>query len=142
MSSFHLLVACPDCRRIAIEDHYYKTGAGYIICQCCGCEVDREAKYNREKNISYFEEEKRKGYGKFFLKNKDGTFSSKRLVSPLTEKQFECFKGEFSDGAVDQENSFLVSYQNGEFENLFGNVPDYFYLSFEEYVEKYGYGVQ
>jgi hypothetical protein len=139
MASFFRPVACPDCGKIAVEDYYYRTGAGYIICQCCGCEVDREAKYDKEKNTSYFEEETRTGYGKFFLEMKDGTFSSKRLMSQLTDEQFDNFKEKFSDVDVDQEKSYLVSYHNGEFKILFGNAPECFHLSFEEYVEKYGY---
>ena len=139
MTSILLPVACPDCGRIAVEDYYYRTGAGYIICQCCGCEVDREAKYDREKNTSYFEEEIRKGYGKFFLERKDGNFISKRLMSPLTDEQFEDFKLKFSDFDVDQEKSYLVSYQDGEFKVLLGIVPEYFHMPFEDYVKKYGY---
>ncbi|MDN3015810.1 hypothetical protein PH210_06265 [Paenibacillus sp. BSR1-1] len=69
MASFFRPVSCPDCGRIAIEDHYYKTGAGYIICQCCGCEIDCEAKYDRENNTSYFEEEKKKGVWKVIFAN-------------------------------------------------------------------------
>ena len=116
-----------------------KLGAGYIICQCCGCEVDREAKYDSEMKINYFEEEKRRGYGRFFLMRKDGNFSSKRLMSPLTDEQFENFKSEYYEITVDQEQSYLVSYRNGEFKILLGNVPDYFDLSYAEYDEKYGY---
>ncbi|WP_413299654.1 hypothetical protein AA0X95_16445 [Bacillus sp. 1P10SD] len=139
MASFHRPVACPDCGRFAVEDYYYRIGAGYIICQCCGCEVDREAKYDPEKNTSYFAIEKRRGYGKFFLKRKDGTFSSNRLMSPLTDEQFKDFKEKFSNFDVDPENSYLVSYKNGEFETLLGSVPEDFNLSFAEYIEKYGY---
>ena len=40
---------------------------------------------------------------------------------------------------MDQEKSYLVTYQNGEFSILLGNVPDEFKLSFDEFVEKYGY---
>ncbi|MDQ6598136.1 hypothetical protein [Bacillus salipaludis] len=70
---------------------------------------------------------------------KDATFSSKRLMSPLTDEQFEIFKGKYDDDDVDKEKSYLVCYRNGQFEILFGTVPEYFHLSFEEYVEKYGY---
>ncbi|MDQ1146040.1 hypothetical protein QE429_002867 [Bacillus sp. SORGH_AS 510] len=139
MASFLRPVACPDCGRFAVEDYYYRIGAGYIICQCCGCEVDREAKYDPENNTSYFEIEKRRGYGKFFLKMKDGTFSSKLLMSPLTNEQFENLKGKFYNDDVDREKSYLVTYKNGEFETLFGSVPEDFHLSFAEYIEKYGY---
>ncbi|MDQ6598135.1 hypothetical protein E2K98_19865 [Bacillus salipaludis] len=66
MASFFLPVVCPDCGRIAVEDHHYKTGAGYSICQCCGCEVDPEAKYDREKIFLILRKKKERGMEDFF----------------------------------------------------------------------------
>lgn len=132
-------VACPECGKMAIEDYYYRTGAGYIICSHCGCEVDREAKYDKETGISYIEEVIRKGYGRIFLQKSDGQIRCKLLNSPLTNEEIISFKKDFSDPDTDQDNSYLVSYLNGEFFVLRGHLPDDFHLSFEEYVEKYGY---
>lgn len=124
---------------MAVEDYYYRTGAGYIICSHCGCEVDREAKYDKETGIYYFEEIIRKGYGRIFLQKSDGQFRCSLLKKTLTNEQINSFIIDFSDLHTDQDNSYLVSYMNGEFNVLCGNLPVDFHLSFEEYIQKYGY---
>ncbi|WP_102348095.1 hypothetical protein [Bacillus sp. Marseille-P3661] len=72
----------------------------------------------------------------FVLENKDGIRKKVILNCSLINAQLEGFKANIMDNNVNQEKSYLVTYENGVFTILFGNPPENFYLSFEQYREK------
>ena len=58
------------------------------------------------------------------------------LGSNPTNAQLEELKVKFMDNNVNQEKSYLATYENGVFSILLGNPPENFHLSFEDYREK------
>ncbi len=135
MASNIYATKCPCCGRSAIEDYYYKTQEQYTFCMRCGYYYSKTIEKYTKDDIEY-KEEKSEGHGMFTLVNKDG--SRKRVIldcSP-TNTQLEELKAKFMDNNVNQERSYLVTYENGVFTILFGDPPDNFHLSFEEYRKK------
>lgn len=135
MASNMYAVKCPCCGRSAIEDDYYKTGEQYTVCMRCGYYYSKTIEKYTQDTIEYKEEE-RKGYGVFRLVNKDGSREHRMLDSSLTNAQLRELKAEIQDNNVNQEKSYLVTYENGIFTILSGNPPENLHLSFEEYREK------
>jgi hypothetical protein len=78
----------------------------------------------------------------FIVVNKDGSREKAILNCSLTDAQLEDLKAQIMDNNVNQEKRYLVSYENGVSTILFGNWPENFHLSFEQYREnmfvKYG----
>lgn len=135
MASNIYATKCPCCGRSAIEDYYYKTHEVYTFCMRCGYYYSKTIDRYTKDNIEY-KEEKSDGHGIFVLVNKDGSRKRVVLNCSLTNEQLEELRAKFMDNNINQEKSYLVTYENGEFTILFGNPPDNFYLSFEEYREK------
>lgn len=128
-------IECPCCGRSAIEDYYYKTEELYIICIRCGYYYTKKIDKYTKDTIEY-KEEKSEGHGIFMLVNKDGSRKKVVLDCTLSNVQLEELKTKLMDTNVNQEKSYLVTYENGIFTILFGNPPNNFHLSFEEYREK------
>ncbi len=135
MASNMYAIKCPCCGRSAIEDYYYKTHEKYIFCMRCGYYYTKTIEKYTETKIEY-KEEKSEGHGMFKLENKDGSRERVILDCSLTDAQLEELKASLMDMKVNQEKSYLISYENGVFNILFGNPPENFHLSFEEYREK------
>lgn len=129
--------ACPKCGGIAIEDDYYKIGELYIYCYCCGYYFIRKQEfYDKEENrVSYLEEEGG-GFGIFLLAKKDGTKSLYPLEAPLSDENLSEYKETLENNEIDKENSYLVSYGDGLFTTLFGEVPEKYRISYEEFQRK------
>lgn len=128
-------IKCPCCGRSAFVDDYYKTDEKYIFCRRCGYYYTKTIDKYTENTIEY-KEEKSEGHGMFVLENKDGSREKVILNCSLTVAQSEELKSLHMGGNVNQEKSYLVSFENGVFTILFGNPPDNFHLSIEDYREK------
>lgn len=141
MASIMYAIKCPGCERSAFVDDYYKTNEKYIFCMMCGYYYTKTIEKYIENSIKYKEEEC-KGYGMFVLENKDGSCEKVILNDSLTVAQLEELKASLMEGDVNQEKSYLISFENGVFTILFGTPPENFHLSFEEYrkkmIAKYG----
>ncbi|WP_034764822.1 hypothetical protein [Rossellomorea vietnamensis] len=141
MASIMYAIQCPSCGRSAYVDDYYKTDKKYIFCGVCGYYYTKTIEKYTENSIKYKEEE-RKGHGMFVLQNKDGNCKKVMLNDSLTDEQLEELMASLMEENVNQEKSYLMSFKNGEFTILFGNPPEHFHLSFEEYrkkmIAKYG----
>lgn len=133
--------ACPQCGRRAVEEVDYLNDEKFVSCGCCGYNFTREKKYNKEERKSYFEEQEFWGYGVLFLRKRDRRVTETLLNSPVTDQEMEKYKKLFSSKSkkIKRKKSYLVLYQKGEFNIIFGHVPEDFHLSFEEYKEKYNY---
>jgi hypothetical protein len=135
LASIMYAVKCPGCERAAFVDDYYKTDEKYIFCMVCGyCYTKTFEKYT-ENTIKYKEEE-REGHGMFVLENKDGSCEKMILNEGLTVEQLEELKALLMERGVNKEKSYLISFEKGVFTLLFGNPPEHFHLSFEEYQKK------
>lgn len=128
-------IKCSCCGRSAFEDDYYKTHEKYIFCMRCGYYYTKTIEKYTENTIEY-KEEKSEGHGIFMLENIDGSREKVILNSSLTVAQIEELKASLMDRNVNQQKSYLISFENGVFTILFGNPPENFHLSFEEYREK------
>ncbi|MDX8345367.1 hypothetical protein [Rossellomorea sp. YZS02] len=141
MASIMYAIQCPCCERTAYVDDYYKTDEKYIFCMVCGYYFTKTIEKYTENSIKYKVEE-RKGHGMFVLENNDGNCKKVMLNDSLTVTQLEELKASLKDTNVNQEKSYLISFENGVFTILFGNPPEHFYLSFEAYrkrmIAKYG----
>ncbi|WP_010677392.1 hypothetical protein [Bacillus timonensis] len=135
MASIIYATKCPCCGRSAIEDYYYKTSEQYTFCMRCGFYYTKTIEKYTQGTIEY-KEEKSEGHGIFILVNKDGRREKVAFDCSLTNVQLEELKVKLMDNNVNQEKSYLVTYENGVFTILFGNPPDNFHLSFEKYREK------
>jgi hypothetical protein len=125
---------CPCCGRSAIEDCYYNTDETYTFCIRCGYRHTKKIK-NWKKGQPVFKEETIDGKGIFYLEKTDGT-RKRILLNGVTEEELEKLKASFMDDDVNQDKSYMVTFNEGEFTILLGNPPDNFHLSFEEYKEK------
>lgn len=135
MASIMYAIKCSCCGRSAFEDDYYKTHEKYIFCMRCGYYYTKTIEKYTENTIEY-KEEKSEGHGIFMLENIDGSREKVILNSSLTVAQIEELKASLMDRNVNQQKSYLISFENGVFTILFGNPPENFHLSFEEYREK------
>jgi hypothetical protein len=126
---------CPCCGRSAFEDFYYKTDEQYTFCMRCGYYYTKTIENYTAKAIEYTEE-KNDGHGVFILENKDGSRKKMMFDCKITDEQFETCKASFMGDKVNQEKSYLVTYEDGIFTILLGEPPENFHLSFEEYREK------
>jgi len=134
-------IKCPGCERSAFVDDYYKTHEKYIFCMVCGYYYTKTIEKYTENSIKY-KEEVCEGHGMFVLVNKDGSCEKVMLNDSLTVAQLEELKAKLMERNVNQEKSYLISFENGVFTILFGNPPEHFHLTFEEYrikmIAKYG----
>lgn len=135
MASNIYATKCPCCGRSAIEDYYYKTYEQFTVCMRCGYYYSKTIEKCTKDDIEY-KEEKSEGHGIFMLVNKDGSREKVVLDCSLSNEQKEELKAKFMNNNVNQERSYLVTYENGVFTILLGNPPENFHLSFEEYREK------
>ncbi|MEH7440318.1 hypothetical protein V7182_22985 [Neobacillus drentensis] len=137
MASIMQNCSCPKCGGISIEDDYYKIGELYIYCYCCGYYFIRKQEfYEKEENRVHYKEEECGGFGIFLLAKKDGSKSLFPLEAPLTDEKLGEYKEKLDNAEVDIENSYLVSYSDGIFNTLFGDVPEKYRISYEEYQKK------
>ncbi|MGG4165905.1 hypothetical protein ABEW00_00260 [Rossellomorea vietnamensis] len=141
MASIMYASKCPCCERAAFVDDYYKTDEKYIYCMVCGYYYTKTIEKYTENSIKSKEKE-REGHGMFVLENKDGSCKKMILNEGLTVAQLEELKESLMDRNVNQEKSYLITFENGVFTILFGNPPENSYLSFDEYrrkmIAKYG----
>ncbi|MGG1397612.1 hypothetical protein ABE288_07220 [Bacillus salipaludis] len=137
MASILINRACPQCGGIAIDEDYYKIGERYIYCYCCGYHYIREQLYydNKENRVHYKEEECL-GFGIFRLINKNGTSTIYPLESPITDELIAVYKGKLENNEVNREKCYLISYCDGVFTTLFGDVPEKYRIHYEEYKKK------
>ncbi len=128
-------VQCPCCERSAFEDDYYKTGERYTFCLRCGYNYTKLIKTWTEKGIDYTEETN-EGHGVFILRKKDGSRESTMLNGPIKDEHLEEYKSRYMNDEVNQEASYLASFEEGKFTILLGNHSENFFLPFEEYKTK------
>lgn len=137
MASMMVNRACPQCGGLAIDDDYYKIGERYIYCYCCGYTYIREQYFDEVENKIKLKEEESKGYGMFRLAKKDGSKDLYSIDTPITKELINEYKEKLEkDNEIDLEKSYLVSYSDGEFTVLFGEVPSRYLISYEEYKRK------
>ncbi|MBW3110454.1 hypothetical protein KYJ26_01160 [Bacillus sp. MCCB 382] len=141
MASIMYAIQCPCCERTTYVNDYYKTDEKYIFCMVCGYYFTKTIEKYTENSIKYKVEE-HEGHGMFVLENNEGNCKKVMLNDSLTVTQLEELKASLKDTNVNQEKSYLISFENGVFTILFGNPPEHFYLSFEAYwkrmIAKYG----
>ena len=135
MASILCDVKCPCCEWSVLEDYYYKTGERYIICSRCGLDYKRLLYHTDEKGFEY-REEINGGHGVFVLKKKDGSQVRMILNSRITDEEIEEYKSRFVKDEVNQQDSYLLSFEYGVFTLLLGTPPENFFLPFEEYETK------
>jgi hypothetical protein len=128
-------VECPHCQRIAVEDYYCYTDEKYVCCYSCGYRYAKTIVFQTEKSTEY-KEEQTKGFGVFLLVTKLGDRRLTFLNDKLMEEEMAKFSKEFLNIDVDQQSSYLVTFENGIFTTHFGNPAENFHLSFIEYKEK------
>lgn len=131
MASVISPIECPNCHRTATEDYYYKSEERYVWCFKCGYNYTKTIKWESAGDYEYLEEEFT-GYGVSVLKKKVGRGKSLMHNGPITPEDIEAYKKEFFSEGTDQENSYLVKYEDGEFVVLFGTLPDHFDILYEE----------
>ncbi|AZU62579.1 hypothetical protein [Neobacillus mesonae] len=136
---FLLLKACPQCGRVAVEDNDDLTNEKFVYCDCCGYNLIRELKLDVKEGKRYVDEKEYKGYGVLVLTRRDGRLTETLLNSPLSDKEIEKYKNLFPSKKIKRKKSYLVLYNDGKFVILFGQPPERFHLSFEEFKEKYDY---
>ena len=122
-------IKCPNCGRSAIEDDYYKTDERYIYCYRCGYLYTKLT----DDGINYDIDDS-KGYGTFYLVKKKGRGKRVLFNRPMTDDQFDEFKKEFFAENADQDQSYLITFEDGVFTCLLGT--ENFHLPFEEFKEK------
>ncbi|MCR2823670.1 hypothetical protein [Lederbergia panacisoli] len=133
MASMLSVIKCPNCGHSAVEDDYYDIGERYAYCDHCGYNYTKTTK---EINGKFqLVEKEYKGYGVFKMVYKSGNKTLNMLNDPITDESFEKYKMTFMND-LNQEQSYLVSFENGLFTTLLGNPPKEFFLSFEEFREK------
>lgn len=128
-------VKCPCCERSAFEDDYYKTDERYTFCLRCGFNYTKIIKDYTEKGVEYTEESY-EGHGIFILTKKDGSRVSMMLNRRITDEDLQEYKSSYMDSEVNQQKSYLVSFEEGKFTILLGTPPENFFLPFEEYKTK------
>ncbi|HLU23137.1 hypothetical protein [Lederbergia graminis] len=137
MASILFEIECPQCKKVAIEDYYYKVGDKYVLCSHCGYNYTRLNKITPDNKLD-FDIEENPGYGVFVLTKKAPEGKRYLLNSKPTEEQIQKYRDEFEKDDVIQEESYLVLYEDGELKCLFGTLPQDFLLSYDEFREKYG----
>lgn len=141
MASILSAVQCPHCGRSAIEDFYYKIDEKTTVCYRCGYYYSRKIKCFTSRPIQYTEEECA-GYGVFRLTSKEGEVSVTIFNGKTSQENLAKYVKDFSQDDIDQEKSFLVTYEEGIFNIHCGTPSENFHLPFEEYkvkmLEKYG----
>jgi uncharacterized Zn finger protein (UPF0148 family) len=136
MGSVMVNRACPKCGGLAIDEDYYRIGERYIYCYCCGYRYIREQYYDDNENKVKLKEEECKGYGMFRLAKKDGSKVFHALNTSITDELIAEFKEKLENDENDREKSYLISYADGEFTVLFGDVPERYRIPYEEYKQK------
>ena len=134
MASIMLYSKCPKCAGIAILDDYYKIGDKYLWCERCGYNYQKEQDYyDATINQIFYKETEQIGYGMFKIANKEGKKQLVPIHSPLTKELIEEFKMEMEREEIDKEKCYLVSYTDDKLEILFGEVPEIYFLTYDEY---------
>ncbi|UTR10067.1 hypothetical protein MM300_19650 [Evansella sp. LMS18] len=136
MASIYIFTECPHCGKVTSADWHYKLDHLYLYCRFCGVDYSREYRYVNEK--AYVEETKQKGYGVCLISKSD--ISNTRLYfldEPLTEGELKVYIHRYNESDTNKEKSYLITYMDGEFNLLFGNYPDDFFLSLREHWDKY-----
>jgi Zn ribbon nucleic-acid-binding protein len=130
-------IECPNCRKEAFSDYYYKTGEEYVGCNNCG--YHRSAFYKRDENGKLVTKDGTDDY-KFEnrimefseLKNPFGSYKIKTYNSPSTqcgsfenEEQYYEFKKNIEED-VEIEVCSVSRFIDGEikFEVLIDNGPE------------------
>jgi len=134
MASIMLYWKCPHCAGIAVMDDYYKIGDQYLWCERCGYSYQKEQDYyDSQKNEIFFKETEQIGYGMFKIVNKEGKSQLVPIHSILTDERIEAYKKEMEREDIDKEKCYLVSYKDNELKVLFGEVPELYFYTYDEY---------
>ncbi|WP_227937759.1 hypothetical protein [Alkalihalobacillus deserti] len=110
MASIYSAIKCPYCGRSAFEDDYYKSDEKYISCLRCGFNYSKTMKEGIN-NLFEYEEDRQEGHGVFSLVKKDGKREMRMLNYHLTNNDIDKYKKTFLEKDVDQEKSYLVTYE-------------------------------
>lgn len=135
MASLGFAIECPNCGRSAFEENFYKTDETYIICYRCGYNYRRIMKEEFDGYIEH-EEMEFKGFGVILLTKKNQMRELIMINDPMKEGEIEAYKAKFTDDDVDLENSYFVTFKDGEFSVLLGTPSENFHLSFKDYKKK------
>lgn len=143
MVSTIVAVACPHCNRSALADERHKTNEINITCFRCGYNYAKRIQARTNDSIQY-KEDTYGGYGVFKLVDKTGKTILGQFRSPMKEEQFNDFKEDYFNEEFNQKESFLVTYDEGQFTVYYGEPSENFFYSFDQYkekmMEKYGAG--
>ncbi|KGR79425.1 hypothetical protein [Ureibacillus manganicus] len=130
-------VKCPNCQLIALMDYYYKSDEVFIVCQRCGYNYSRYYKLEEKEDGKLFEEfidEELEGHGVYVLGKKDGFTTTNLFNCHITDKHIEEFHELYLSEETDQEKSYLVRFERGEFKVISGMLPEDFFTTCENNV--------
>lgn len=138
--------ACPKCKGLMMTDTYYKSGEEYHFCYRCGYHLAWEMKRDDNGEIIFInqngfevpdmKETIYEGHGSYRIMPKEGAGQSGGFDEPITQEQIDEFEKIFNQDDVDQSTSYLIRFEDGNAEILFGNPPDDVLLSFDEFDKK------
>lgn len=129
--------ACPQCGRVAVEDYDELNDEKFVYCDCCGYNLIREIRYDAKEGKYYHDEQEFRGYGVLVITRKNGRVRETLLNSPLTVKEINRYSELFKSKRIKRKKSYLVLYYTGKFKSIFGQIPEKFHLSYEQFKEKY-----
>ncbi|UCZ51633.1 hypothetical protein LGQ02_12240 [Bacillus shivajii] len=141
MASIMSNVECPQCKKTALEDFYYKTDETFLCCFHCGYYYQREQKYDEAKREMFTEEKEWYGYGVYSLVKNDGSKGITKVLNvEITEDEKEEMIKSFESKEskdVDMKKSYFILYDKGAFTLLAGTYPKDFQLSYKEWESIY-----
>lgn len=126
---------CTNCKRSALVDKNPEDEEYIMTCFRCGYNYSRKLQWETEESVQY-QEESNGGFGVFKLVHQSGDEILGQFRHPMTDRQYSSFKDDYAKEETVQDESFLVNYSNGEFTIQYGEPPENFYLSFEQYTKK------
>jgi hypothetical protein len=123
---------CPNCGKTATFDDYYHTGELFVYCWHCGLYYTKITA-----PFDSYEESKEGGFGIFSRVENNGRGSVIRLRENLSVEALKELAELFNAEDTDLSKSYLVTYQEGQFTCILGELPEDFLLSFKEFTEKF-----
>lgn len=134
---------------MAIADYYYRTDEVIIKCPRCGYNYNRYFKWNRDHFFNCASEiedaheddeliiDEQEGFGVYVLRTKDGYKTTNLYNCRITNKHIDEFKKLYFSEETDQERSYLVRYEEGEFKVIIGTLPEDFFTYSENTIQPY-----
>lgn len=98
---------------------------------------DEDGNYVKKDGKFVIDYKKTQGYGAYAITSKDGHGKTGCFHKPITEEDIEEFKEILADDDIDENQSFLTKWENGQITVLAGNPNEEHLLSYDELVKKW-----